>query len=358
MKWYSKAIVIICNIILLNVANQCMAVENTDKEYTKDNQRYIDKIFYIEQDKEKEFINNISKEIVVNDITYIFEDSNIEQQFTVDTKQIQTTKKITLNTNDKDTIINKLGMTIDYKKDDYIGEYELIEDSIKIVTHNNGYYDKLIEKTQEYENLDKNDLDYIPKQITYKGKKLDLLNTKWEKTETTQMGESEVPSKYKAICYYATKERIYRPNTYTITAEYIGEAKKEILKPSKITVTYKEKIEEKPVEKKDNMIIPVVTGTGTIVIFLGGIFLFMHNAKVYNYQKGKWVYIGKALLINKKISLNKFRNKEVTNKYRIEFSKVLTKRYNNKTIIVKKGTNKIKQILYTNREIIDLEIRV
>lgn len=203
-----------------------MAVENTDKEYTKDNKRYIDKIFYIEQENEKEFTNNLSKEIIVNDITYIFEDTNIEKQFTVDTKQIQTTKKITLNTNDKDTIINKLGMTIDYEKDDYIGEYEIIEDSIKIVTHNNGYYDKLIEKTQEYENLDKNDLYYIPKQITYKGKKLDLLNTKWEKTETTQMGESEVPSKYKAICYYATKERIYRPNTYTITAEYIGEAKK------------------------------------------------------------------------------------------------------------------------------------
>ena len=309
MKWYSKAIVIICNIILLNIANQCMAVENTDKEYTKDKQRYIDKLFYIEQEKEKEFINNLSKEIVVNDISYIFEDSNIEQQFTVDTKQIKTTKKITLDTNDKDAIINKIGMTIDYSKDDYIGEYELIEDSIRIITHNNGYYDKLIEKTQEYENLDKNDLDYIPKQISYKGKKLDLLNTKWEQTETTKMGDKDVPSKYKALCYYATKERIYRPNTYTITAEYIGEAKKEILKPSKITVTYKEKIEEKPVEKKDNMIIPVVTGTGTIVIFLGGIFLFMHNAKVYNYQKGKWVYIGKALLINKKISLNKFRNK-------------------------------------------------
>ena len=73
MKWYSKAIVIICNIILLNIANQCMAVENTDKEYTKDKQRYIDKLFYIEQEKEKEFINNLSKEIVVNDISYILE---------------------------------------------------------------------------------------------------------------------------------------------------------------------------------------------------------------------------------------------------------------------------------------------
>ena len=334
MKWYSKAIVIICNVILLNVANQCMAVENTDREYTKDNQKYIDRIVYIEQDKEKEFIENLSKEIVVNDITYIYENNNIEQQFTVDTKQIKTTKKITLDTNDKDTIINELGMTIDYNKDDYIGEYELIEDSIKIITHNNGYYDKLIEKTQEYENLDKNDLDYIPKQISYKGKKLDLLNIKWEQTETTKMG------------------------TYTISAEYIGEAKKEILKPSKITITYKEKIEEKPVEKKDNIIIPIATGTGTIIIFLGGIFIFMNNAKIYNYQKGKWVYIGKALLINKKISLNKFRNKEITNKYRIEFSKELTKKYNNKTIIVKKGTNKIKQILYTNSEIIDLEIRI
>ena len=360
MKWYSKVIIIISNVVLLNVTNQCMAIEKAENEYVKNNERYIDKVYYIEQSKEQEFINNLSKEIIINDVSFIYNDNEIEQQYTVDTKQIETTKKITLSTNNKATIINNLGTIIDYNENGYVGTYQLMEDTINITTQNNGYYDTLIEKTEEYENLNKNDLDYIPKQITYKGKTLNLLNTKWEETETSLIGNVEVPSKHKAICYYATKERIYRPNTYTITAQYKGEAKKEVVKPSKITVTYKEKIIEQPiveveVEEKDDILIPVLGGTSTIIIFLGGIFLSMNNTKIYNYQKGKWIYVGKALLLNNRISLNKFLNKEVTNKYRIELSKTLTKRYRNKIIEICKSSNKVHQVINTNN---DFEVRI
>lgn len=359
MKWYSKAIVILCNVVLLNVANQCMAVEKIDNEYVKDNEKYIEKVYYVEQSKEQEFMDKLNKEIIINGTTFTYIKDNIEQQYTVDTKPIETSKKITLNTNNRATIIDNLGTQIEYNKDGYIGIYKLNEDSINIITQNNGYYDTLIEKTEEYENLEKNDLDYIPKQISHNGKTLDLLNTKWEETETKLIGNIEIPSKYKAICYYATKERIYRPNTYTITAEYNGEARKEITKPSKITITYKEKIMEQPIiEEKDNILIPVLGGTSVIIIFLGGMFLFMNNVKIYNYQKGKWIYIGKALLINKKINLNRFINKEVTNKYRIELTKILTKKYDNKTIQIYKGTNKISKVIHINNEITDFEIRI
>ena len=360
MKWYSKAIIIFSNIILLNITNQCMAVEKIENEYIKNNEKYIDKVYYIEQNKEQEFIDNLNNEITINDTIYTYVNNKIEQQNTTDTKQIETTKTIKLDTNNMATIRSKLGTTIEYSENGYRGKYILDEDSIKIETQNNGYYDTLIEKTEEYENLDKNDLDYIPKQINYKGKVLDLLSTKWEETDTSKMGNASVSSEYKAICYYATKERVYRPSTYIITAKYNGEAKKENINPSKITVTYKEKNIEKPVvdEKHDNTIIPILGGTGTIIIFLGGIFLFMNNTKIYNYQKGKWIYVGKALLINKKISLNKFVNKEITNKYRIELSKGLTKKYNNKTISIYKGTNKINQVLHTDNDIMDFEIRI
>lgn len=276
MKWYSKTLIILCNVVLLNVANQCMAVEKVDNEYIKDNEKYIEKVYYIEQEKEQEFINNLANEIVVNNTTYIYVKNDIEQGFSLDTRQIETTKTIKLDTNNRIAIINELGTTLDYNEDGYIGKYSLNEDSINIKTQNNGYYDNLIEKTEEYEDLDKNDLDYIPKQITYMGKVLDLLSTNWKETDTSKIGDVDVPSKYKAICYYATKERINKPNTYIITAEYKGEAKKEVTKPSKITVTYKEKVAEQPVieEKENNVLIPILSGTGTIIIFLGGLFLF------------------------------------------------------------------------------------
>lgn len=354
MKWYSKTIVVLSYMVLLNIGNQCLAVEQVE------NEKYIEKVYYIEQSKEQEFINNLDKEITINDKTYTYEKNNIEQEFSLDTRPIETTKTIKLDTNNRATIINKLGSTIDYNEDGYIGKYVLNEDSINIKTQNNGYYDTLIEKTEEYEDLDKNDLDYIPKQITYKGKVLDLLSTDWEETDTSKIGDVDVPSKYKAVCYYATKERINRPNTYIITAEYKGEAKKEVIKPSKITITYKEKKIEQPIieEQDNNIAVTILGGTGTVIIFLGGLFLFMNNTKVYNYQKGKWVYIGKALLINKKMSLNKFRNKEITNKYKIELSKSLSKKYNNKTIEIYKGTNKINQLIHTNNDVMDFEIRI
>lgn len=360
MKWYKKTIIIFYNIILLNFTNQSIAIDKINNEYIKNNEKYIEKIYYIEQSEEQEFINNLNNEITINDTTYTYVKNEIEKQDSIDTKQIETTKTIKLNTNNRETIINELGTTLNYNVEGYVGKYVLNEDTIKIETKNNGDYDKLIEKTEEYENLDKNDLNYIPKQVNYKGKTLDLLDTKWVETDTSKIGDVDVPYKYKAICYYATKERIYRPNTYIITAKYNGEANKEIIKPLKIIVTYKEKTVEKPIieEKTDNTLTLVLGGTGTIIIFLGGIFLFMNNTKVYNFQKGKWVYVGKTLLINKKISLNKFIRKEVTNKYRIELSKALAKKYDNKTITIYKGTNKINQIIHTDNYAMDFEIKI
>ena len=84
----------------------------------------------------------------------------------------------------------------------------------------------------------------------------------------------------------------------------------------------------------------------------------MKNVKVYNYQNGKWTYLGKTLLLNGKIRLDSFRNKEITNKYRIELSKNLTRKYKDKTITISKGTNNVKQMIHTSDEQIDFEIRI
>ena len=359
MKFNKKILVIICNVILLNVAGQCFATTNENTIYSKNGTNYIDKVYSVEQTDEQKFFNELQHEITINDIKYAYVDKKIENQDTIETKDIETTKTCVLNTNNREKIIETLGMTIDYNEDGYIGTYTLDADSINVITHNNGYYDKLIEKTVEYTDLSKNDLDYIQKQITEKNKTLDLLDTKWEITETEKIGEASVGSQYKAICYYATKERVYRPNTYTVTAKYIGTAEKEIVKPLKITVSYKEENTEiDKVEETENNIIPILGGTSGVVIFLGGLLLFMKNVKVYNYQNGKWTYIGKALLLKGKLRLDKFRSKEVTNKYRIELSKNLTKKYKDKTITIYKGTNSIKKIVHTSDDKIDFEVRI
>jgi len=56
---------------------------------------------------------------------------------------------------------------------------------------------------------------------------LKLLNIDWKVESTKKIGEKEVPDKYTAICYYAEKQRINYPNTYTVTGYYSGTANKE-----------------------------------------------------------------------------------------------------------------------------------
>lgn len=353
-----KILVVMCNVLLLNIAGQCFATTNDNTIYSKNGINYIDKVYSVEQADEQNFFNEIEHEIIIENAKYTYADTKIENQDTIETKDIETTKTCVLTTNNKEKIIETLGTSIDYNEDGYIGTYLLDENSINIVTHNNGYYDNLIDTTVEYTDLAKNDLDYIPKQITYKNKTLDLLSTKWEETATEKIGDATVGSQYKAICYYATKERIYRPNTYTITAKYVGIAEKNIENPLKVTISYKEEKVEEPIIEENNNIIPILGGTSGIVIFLGALLLFMKNVKVYNYQNGKWTYLGKTLLLNGKIRLDSFRNKEITNKYRIELSKNLTRKYKDKTITISKGTNNVKQMIHTSDEQIDFEIRI
>lgn len=361
MKFNKKILVIVCNVVLLNIANQCFASTNDNTRlYSKNGENYIDKIYSVEQNEENQFIENIENEIQIDGNKYIYTNKNIENTDTIDKKDIETTKKITLKTNNRQKIIDELGKTMEYNENGYIGTYTLDIDTIKIEPHNNGYYDKLIDTTIEYKDLEKNDLDYIPKQVTYKGKKLDLLKTKWEETENKPIGNATIGTKYKAICYYATKERVYNPTTYTITADYKGIAEKKVEKPLKITLSYiqQKNDETKIVEEKNINPIPILGGTSSLIVFLGGLMLFMKNVKIYNYQNGKWRYIGKTLLLKGKIRLDRFTNKEVTNKYRIELTKSQSRKYNNKTITISKGKNSCKQIIHSNNESVDFEVRL
>lgn len=357
MKFNKKIMIIIFNIIVLNIVNQCFASTDNNIVYSKDGVNYIDKIYSIEQSNKENFFSKLENEIIIDNTKYVYENKKIENQDTIESKEINTVKTFILNTNNKEKIIESLGKTIEYNENGFIGTYILDENSINIETHNNRYYDKLIDKTVEYKELPKNDLYYIPKQISYNNKILGLLSTKWEITENEKIGNATVGSQYKAICYYATKERVYRPNTYTITAKYTGIAQKEIDKPLKITISYKEKIETEPMkDDNNNSIVAIISGTSGIIVFLGGIFIFTRNVKVYNYQNGKWVYLGKTIILNNKIKLNIFKNKEITNKYRIKLGKNLTQKYNDKLIIIVKGANQVNKIVHTNDKIIDFEI--
>ena len=67
MKFNKKILVIVCNVVLLNIANQCFASTNDNTRlYSKNGENYIDKIYSVEQNEENQFIENIENFICIN----------------------------------------------------------------------------------------------------------------------------------------------------------------------------------------------------------------------------------------------------------------------------------------------------
>ena len=113
------------------------------------------------------------------------------------------------------------------------------------------------------------------------------------KVESTKMiGEYEVANTYTAKCYYATKQRVDYPNTYTVTAEYFGTATKTEEHPITYVVKYEKEEPEVVEEKQDNNVLPVVGGTTGIILVI--VFFLTRNVTVYNYYAYKIVKVTDA----------------------------------------------------------------
>lgn len=348
---------ITCTLTTVN----CFAVTpDSDTIITRNNIEYVYRNYTISKDEESNFLENIQNEITLNDKTYIFKNKTVEGGDTIESKQITTSKTITSKTKNKEKLIEELGISKEYSDNDgYKGEYFLNEDSISIKTNYNGYYEYLIEETKRYNNLEKNDLDYLPKQIQKDEITLDLLNISWKIESTKKIGESEVPDKYTAVCYYATKKRADNPYTYTVTAQYTGEATKTISNPLEYTLVYKEKIIESMPEEKINFM-PILGGvTGATTFFVVVFFFARRNTNIYNLQNGKWVLVGKIYLSKKpKINLDKFAHLEVTSKYKIELSKKAVNNVSGKFIEISKENRMIRHIVKQKDDTYSFEINM
>ena len=349
-----KKILMVCSLCSLLTVTNCFATTIEKTDITEDKLNCYKT--YIVQDTEKDiFIENIEKNIEVSGDKYIFNSYIAEGGPKTETLNISTTKNIISKTKDLESIIEQLGNSIEYKENGYIGEYQLDTQNIQIKTIYNGFREDLIEETINYTNLERNDLDFIPKQTVKEGLTLDLIKVEWEIETTKIIGEYEVPNLYTAKCYYAGKQRINYPNTYSVTAEYKGTAIKEIKNPYTYTIKYnKEEVLE---TKENNLIIPIVGSTTGIILVI--LFLFTKNVTVYNYKDGKYVKIGKTRMTrNNTIKLNKYSLFETTNKYKLEFSKQLTQKMQGKIITISKGNVKIKMLVSTNNDKYSIETRI
>lgn len=354
---FLKRILAVCSFCTLLTVSNCFAatLDTTNVDGDKLN---CTRTYLVQKEEQNSFVENLEKDIEVFGKKYTFDTYTIEGGTALDTIDITTTKNITSNTNNLESIIDQLGNTISYDKDGYVGEYILNTQNIQIKTNYNGFREDLIEETINYTDLSKNDLDFIPKQTVKNGLTLDLLNVEW-KVETTKMiGEYEVANTYTAKCNYATKQRIDYPNTYSVTAQYSGTATKEIDAPYTYIVKYNKVEEKQPevIEEKENNILPVLSGTTGLILLV--IFFLTKNVTVYNYKNGKWVKIGKTRVFKDTVNLSKYSLFETTNKYKLEFSKKLTNKMQGKMITISKNRTKIKMLVKTSNEKYVIETRI
>lgn len=345
MKKFLKRIVLIASYAVILTTANCFAYTiETDQIVTKNEERYDIKTYSVTADEENIFVQSLKDSYTTDRITYTLANIKKDGGNEITKREITTTRQINTDTKDRGKIITELPQTIEYNKDKYLGQYELDTNSLEIVSHYNGYTEYLIEESRQYVDLERNDLDFIPKQITKDGMTLDLLQTDWQVQTTKKIGDTEVTDKYIANCYYAGKMKKDNPYTYTVTATYSGIAEKTEEKPYTYTVFYKmEEIQEESAQENSKINVIPVIGGGSLGLIIVVCFIVRKNTKIYNLQYGHWKVVGTTLIRKSRIDLTRYSKIEVTNRYKIELSKSAINKLKQSKIQIIKGSKIVEQ---------------
>lgn len=342
-KLLKRTGMVLLSTILLTTAN-CFATTN-EEIFVKDNIEYIKRTYIVSQEQENDFLLNLEKEFKIDKKTYQLDNSTKIGGDIIETIDINTTKTIKSDSNKTNKILEQLPEEIKYDKNDFKGIYKLDINSINVKTQYNGYREYLVEDTKVYSNLDTNDLNNIPKQIMKDGMVLDLITTNWEVTETRQIQDNSIPSKYKATCYYATKKRVDNPLTYIVTAEYNGTADKVIENDFTYEITYKH------ISTDKNYIPTIILLSGTSLIVVVIFITRKKNVTIYNFQNKEWKEIGKQRISKPFIKLDKYNYKVKSNRYKIVLDEKFIDKHNGKMIKIKRQKRTIDKLLNKSNNI-------
>ena len=331
-----RIIIILISTIVLST--NCYALSN-EEIFIKDDVEYIKRTYSVSREQERNFLINLGKEFKIDKKTYQLDNLTKTGGDILETIDISTTRTIKSDTNELNKILEQLPKEIKYNEDGFVGVYKLDVNSINVETQYNGYKEKLIDETKIYSNLDTNDLNNIPKQIRKEGLTLDLITTNWEVAETRKLQENSIPSKYNAICYYATKIKVDNPLTYNVTAQYNGTADKVIENDYIYEATYKH------IATDQNDIPAIILLGGTLLIILVIIVVRRKNVVIYNFFDNEWIEIGRQRISKPIIKLDKYDYKIKSNRYKIMINEKFVDKYNGKMLKIIRRNKTIGQLI-------------
>lgn len=238
----------------------------------------IIKSIVINKTDENNFLNLLDDTIEIDSIKYNLQNKERLELETTNSKTEEQTKTLELSTNKKDKILDSFEERIKYDDGEFSGDLYRQDNSLKITPIKHGKYEKVFTIDKQYTNLNKADLDYIPKEITEDGYTYSLTKCEWNIAENENIQNISMPKSYTATTTYKTVKTLEYPYTYKCELTYNGEISKVSKDTVQYTLTYKQQPKEEITENKTS-ILPYLGGTG---VFLVVIFFLLPNAKITN----------------------------------------------------------------------------
>lgn len=319
----SKRIKIATLIILLIIliSTNCFANSKELKTYINTETISVENI--------KEYEKSIENEIVVDNINYKIENiKKIENKKTLSINK-EINEELIVTTNNKYNVLNLFENKKEISEDGYKGTLELQNDSLEIKVNNSYQEEYKVYLQRTYNNVSSNDINNIPKEIKENGTTYYLVNPIWNISTTEKVDNNDIPVTYNGTMYYeGIKVRTIIRN-YKASIKYIGTLEKEIIDSVTFNVEYKE------VPKEVNYTIPTIASTSGIIIFSGIIIIKRKNAKIYNYNQGKYNLVKKIHINKKDPIINIAPLKMTSNKFRIVLSDSIYKKLKDRNIKIK-----------------------
>lgn len=154
-------------------------------------------------------------------------------------KSVTETKTVESSTNEQAEILSLFGSMLPYSDSEgYEGELIIVPESLTISETGRTSYSYTVSDTKRFDNLDSNDMSYIPKTTIKSGMTLSLQTVDWEVTGTEDMGYSGVPSSYSAIATYSAPATGSKASGYTATAVFKGDVVKPMIGKNTYTIVY------------------------------------------------------------------------------------------------------------------------
>ncbi len=326
-----KILFLIIPVILFGIT--VFAKENSQVENT------IIKTIETTEKEEQQTIDLIDETVEYLGEKYVLSDVKKEKINSL-TKEIHETKKLELSTNNKEEILSNFPKSIVYDNE-YYGELQQINDSLKISTIHHGTYEKVFTLQKQYTNLENNDLANIPKEIFQNGTVYVLTNCRWLITENQAIANIVTPKIYTADTIYSGVKKLEYPYTYMCSLEYKGNVYQKDYNDLKYTLTY---IRDTNNEKAP--ILPILGSAGVFIIVL---FFVFPNAKIKNYYKGNYKIL-KSIKVSSKKPIVDLRNLPAANSnvFLIEFNKRISKKLQGKFIEITTSNGTIKKMIINN----------